>query len=294
MQSPTAQNSTDDASAIETPSGKGAGDENFPVGSWLLSARLRPHIAAFYAFARAIDDIADNPALPAAEKVARLERFAAALRDPAATDPALATAHRLCHSLVETGVSPRHGLDLIAAFKRDAVTPRTRDWRDLLDYCNLSANPVGRYLLDLHNENPDRYAAADGLCSVLQVLNHLQDCQDDYRQLDRVYLPADWLAEAGLGVEVLDQSSSPPPLRQVFDRCLDGCDDLLAAAADLPKHLSSRRLAAESAVILALARRLAARLRRDDPLARRVRLTRFDFAGRGLMALAALPFLRGG
>ena len=59
---PTA--TTDSAATIETPSGKDTAYENFPVGSWLLPAPLRPHIAKFYAFARAIDDIADNPDLP--------------------------------------------------------------------------------------------------------------------------------------------------------------------------------------------------------------------------------------
>ena len=48
---------------VETPSGKSTASENFPVGSFLLPARLRPHVAIFYGFARAIDDIADNPQL---------------------------------------------------------------------------------------------------------------------------------------------------------------------------------------------------------------------------------------
>ena len=64
------------AAEIETPSGKGAGDENFPVGSWLLPKALRPDVAAYYAFARAIDDIADNPDLPSGDKIKRLEGFA--------------------------------------------------------------------------------------------------------------------------------------------------------------------------------------------------------------------------
>ena len=67
------------SAALETPSGKSARDENFPVGSILLPARLRPHVMAFYAFARAADDIADNPALAPEDKVARLDRLAAAV-----------------------------------------------------------------------------------------------------------------------------------------------------------------------------------------------------------------------
>ena len=57
----------------ETPSGKGSGDENFPVGSWLLPARLRPHVATYYAIARATDDIADNPDLTPDDKLRRLD-----------------------------------------------------------------------------------------------------------------------------------------------------------------------------------------------------------------------------
>ncbi len=262
---------------VETPSGKGAGDENFPVGSWLLPARLRPHVAAFYRFARAIDDIADNPALAPDDKIARLSRFAAAITGAETGDPALGTAHRLRASLAETGVTAQHGLDLIAAFKRDATKPRTDDWTDLMDYCAVSANPVGRYLLDLHGEAVSGYPAADALCSALQVLNHLQDCQDDYRSLDRVYLPGDWLAAAGLGVETLDAARCAPGLRQVLDRCLDGVEDLLVAARRLPDRLRNGRLAMESAIIVRLAERLTLRLRRGDPLAGRVALGRLDF-----------------
>ena len=71
---------------IETPSGKGAGDENFPVGSWLLPRALRPHVAHFYAFARAIDDIADNPALAPAEKVRRLRAGETPIYEPGLED----------------------------------------------------------------------------------------------------------------------------------------------------------------------------------------------------------------
>src|SRR3546814_13215659 len=94
---------------VETPSGKGAADENFPVGSWLLPPALRPHVATYYAFARAIDDIADNPALAAEDKIARLAAFEAALTDPAADRPGLEKAARLRISLAETGATAEIG-----------------------------------------------------------------------------------------------------------------------------------------------------------------------------------------
>jgi squalene synthase HpnC len=277
--------------AIETPSGKGAGDENFQVGSWLLPAALRPHVAAFYAFVRAADDIGDNPRLSAEDKIARLDAFAHALTGPTAAAAALPKAQALRESLAATSVTPQHALDLLAAFKRDATKLRYRDWQDLLGYCALSASPVGRFLLDLHGERAELYAYSDPLCDALQVLNHLQDCQDDYRALNRVYLPLDSFAAAGIEVDELDRPSASPAMRQVLDRALDGVDGLLETARDLPYVLASRRLAAESGVIVAIARNLTALLRRRDPLASRVELgrPRFLFCGLSGLAMALRP-----
>jgi squalene synthase HpnC len=280
------------SASVETPSGKGAGDENFPVGSWLLPARLRPHVAAYYRFARAIDDIADNPDLEPGDKIARLDRFEKAVTGQDPGGPALATAQRMRESLRETGVTARHCVNLVAAFKQDAVKLRYGDWGDLLGYCAYSANPVGRYLLDLHGEEKSGYPFSDALCSALQVLNHLQDCQDDYRGLDRVYLPLDWMAAEGIEVTVLDEARSRPELRRVLDRCLDGVAELLVTARGLPDRLSSPRLAMESAVILRLAERLSVLLRADDPLAGRVALNRIDFALCGLRGVSAVCLRR--
>lgn len=266
----------------ETPSGKGARDENFPVGSFLLPARLRPHVAAYYAFARAIDDIADNPALEAEEKIRRLRAFDSALKGEPGYGPEYEKAHALRRSLLETGVTTARGSDLVAAFVQDAIKPRYASWDELLGYCALSANPVGRYLLDLHGEDPSAYRYSDALCTVLQIVNHLQDCGDDRRNLDRVYIIGDWLAEEGGAVEDLDADKTSPALRRVMDRMLTGCETLMEDARRLPSALKSRRLAMESAVIVKLAARLIALLRRRDPLARRVALSKLDFAAAGL------------
>jgi hydroxysqualene synthase len=266
---------------VETPSGKDAAGENFPVGSWLLPARLRPHVAVFYAFARAIDDIADNPALQPADKIARLDGFAAALTGENRS-PGFEKAVRLRASLIATNVTTQHGLDLVAAFKQDTIKLRYRDWDDLMGYCILSASPVGRYLLDLHGESRAGYPASDALCNALQVLNHLQDCQDDYRQLDRVYLPQDWMREAGATVEDLTVSRASASVRRVIDKCLDDTDRLIVQARALPGQLNSRHLAMESAVIVRIAEKLSQRLRRRDPLAMRVVLSKPAFLACGI------------
>ncbi len=264
---------TAEAATAETPSGKGAADENFPVGSFLLPARLRPHVATFYAFARAIDDIADNPDLEPADKVARLDGFDRALLGDS-DDPVYAKGRDIRESCAATGVPIDHCRDLIVAFKRDASKPRYDDWDDLMDYCRYSAAPVGRYLLDLHGESRDGYGASDALCSLLQVINHLQDCKDDYRELDRVYLPGDWMAAAGVTVADLDAPAASPGLRRVIDQCLDGVEELMATARVLAPLLSNRRLAMESAAIMRLAEKLTAMLRVRDPVAGRIELSK--------------------
>ena len=262
--------------AVETPSGKGRGDENFPVGSFLIRRDLRVHVHAFYRFARNADDIADNPDLSADDKIRRLDRMAAVLDGAAGEDSPAAVAMR--RSLAATGVTAQHCHDVLRAFRLDATKLRYRDWDDLMEYCRYSASPVGRQLLDLHGERRDAWPASDALCSALQVLNHLQDCGDDYRNLDRVYLPLDLMGEAGITIEALTSPVASTGLRAVIDGLLDRTDVLIAMAGDLPRGVRSRGLRWEAATIVDLARRLSRRLRRGDPLATRVALGKGDFA----------------
>lgn len=274
---------------IETPSGKGAGDENFPVGSWLLPKELRPDVAAYYAFARTIDDIADDPGLPPADKIARLEGFAAAINGTT-SDPAYAKAHAVRVMFERAGIAKRHGLDLISAFVQDATKTRYADWAELIDYCDRSASPVGRFLLDLHGEDSSLHPLSDALCNALQVINHLQDCAKDYAALDRVYLPRDWMEIEGASVRDLAHPAATPALRRVIDRALVGTEALLVEARKLPKALKHRRLAAETAVIVAVADTLTGRLRRRDPLAERVVLGPVGFARAAAAGLFKLWF----
>lgn len=273
--------------------------ENFPVASLLIARDLRPAVMAYYDVARAADDIADDAHLPAAEKLRLLDRIDAALTanvddraedlsraDDGWTRSALAAAARASQALSAHSVPVEHATRLLVAFRRDAVQPRTTDWPDLMDYCAKSAAPVGRFLLDLHGEDPDHRPASDALCSALQVLNHLQDCGDDYRSLDRIYLPADWLAEEGVPDSDLAAPRSSAGLRRVLDRCLGEVAALLARARPLPGRLRSVRLALETAVILALADALAGRLAASDPLAGRVQVPKPAMLGHAALAVS--------
>lgn len=262
--------------ALETPSGKDQETENFPVASVILAKRHRSHVKSFYDFARAADDVADNPDLSGVEKIKRLNVFEDVLVGASGAG-GLEKAEKLRVSLRSCNVTDQHARDLLAAFRMDAEKNRYASWQELLDYCELSANPVGRFLLDLHDEDPAGYRQSDALCTVLQVLNHLQDCGDDRREIDRVYIPGDWVEQFGSSLRVLEADKSDPGFRKVLDRMLDECDELIAIAEQLPSHLADTRLAINSATIICLARRLARRLRRGDPLAERVALSKSDF-----------------
>ncbi len=259
---------------VEVWSGKDRGDENFPVGSILIDRKLRPHVHAYYAFARNADDIADSPTLQSADKIARLNVMEAVLTGQ--RDTGSPSAARLRTSLAQTKVPSVHATDLLIAFRADATKSRYATIDELYHYCRYSAVPVGRYLIDLHRETHESYAASDALCVSLQILNHLQDCAKDLAQLDRCYLPQALLDHFGASVEDVRRPKETPGLRRVFVTLLDRIDRLNQAAAELPQITRNRRLRLESAVILRLARRLARRLAQNDPLATRVKLSKTD------------------
>ena len=275
MTAESAARRDESARSVETPSGKWRGAENFPVGSRLIRRDLRPHVHAFYRFARNADDIADNPALSPADKVCRLDRMAAILDGAPGGDSPSAIGMR--ESLAETGTTAQHCHDVLHAFRLDATKLRYHDWNDLMAYCRYSASPVGRQLLDLHGESRETWPASDALCSALQVLNHLQDCAADYRLLNRVYLPTRDLAAEGIGVETLAARASCPRLRRVLDGMLNRTETLVTSARSLAPQVVSSGLRWECGVIIELAARLLRRLRRSDPLADRVRLKKSDF-----------------
>jgi squalene synthase HpnC len=235
---------------------------------------------AFYRFARAADDIADHSTASETEKLAGLAAMRAGLDGAGAEE---ATALRAV--MAEHGLDPAHAHDLLTAFERDVTVRRYADWDSLVDYCHYSAMPVGRYVLDVHGEDRACWPASDALCTALQVINHLQDCGKDYRALDRVYLPAEMLAETGARVEDLAAPAASPALLAAISLTAERTRALLAESAPFAGMIRDRRLAAEVAVIQRLAESLVARLLTRDPLSQRVHHGK---AEAGLLALGAV------
>ncbi len=253
--------------AADFASGKGHRDENFPVASRLIRPELRPAILAFYRFVRAADDVADHADAAPKEKLEQLARMEAGLRGQAGASP---EADSLRTILQVRGLSDRHALDLLEAFRRDVTKLRYADWADLMDYCRYSAAPVGRFVLDAHGESPTLWPANDALCSALQVINHLQDCAKDYRSIDRVYIPLDVLEANGTSVEALAATRASPGLRKTIEQLAQRTQTLLEQSRPFAAEIADRRLALEVGVIQTLAESLAARLTRRDPLSERV------------------------
>ncbi len=261
-------------------SGKGHRDENFPVASWLIHPRHRGIILSFYNFVRTADDIADHAALPPDRKLALLDRLDAGLTGQNDTDT---VAVRLRGELAERKLSPKHAQDLLAAFKLDVTKLRYRDWDDLIGYCSLSAMPVGRFVLDVHGESRDTWPANDALCAALQIINHLQDCREDYLNLDRVYVPLDALAAAGAAVAALGGERASASLLSCLHRLAERTERLLGESDVFSLLIEDRRLGLEVSVINTLAHRLTALLMRRDPLSERVHLPLPAVAGLSLV-----------
>jgi hydroxysqualene synthase len=266
-------------------SGKGDRDENFPVASLLIHPRHRNVILAFYNFVRTADDIADHPALPPQQKLSLLDRLDAGLDGESDDDVA---AVRLRAALAERNLSPKHAHDLLAAFKLDVTKLRYRDWDDLIGYCLLSAMPVGRFVCDVHGESRAVWPANDALCAALQIINHLQDCRSDYRNLDRVYIPLDALAAGGTNVEALGQERASPALLDCLHRLAARTERLLGDSDVFCSLINDWRLGLEVSVINILAHRLTRILMVRDPLRDPVHLR-----GPAVAGLTTLGFLRG-
>jgi squalene synthase HpnC len=257
-------------------SGKGHRDENFPVASFLIRPRHRGAILAFYNFVRTADDIADHATLAPEQKLALLDRLEGGLLGANTED---ASAVWLRAALAERSLAPKHAQDLIAAFKLDVTKLRYRDWDDLISYCSLSAMPVGRFVCDVHGESRSVWPANDALCAALQIINHLQDCKEDYLNLDRVYVPQDALAAAGTIAEALAADRASPALLDCLRKLAGRTERLLCESDGFALQINDTRLALEVAVINTLAHRITALLKSRDPLSERVHLGAPTVAG---------------
>jgi squalene synthase HpnC len=176
--------------------------ENFPVASRFLPARMRPHVAAVYAFARLADDMADEGERAPADRIADLDAWDACLNAAALGAVERGEAHAgvflaLRHTIEECRLPVDLLHDLISAFRQDVTVTRYATWADLMDYCRRSANPVGRLVLRIAGyDRSDLDAASDAVCTALQLTNFWQDLEVDWAK-GRLYIPSSAWQPAG-------------------------------------------------------------------------------------------------
>ena len=277
------------SSVAELQSGKGHSDENFPVASFLIAPKNRAPVMAFYRFVRAADDVADSATAAPEEKLRLLEQMRQSLTGESNAVPEGVALRAI---LTERSLSTVHALDLLEAFRRDCTKLRYRDWDDLIDYCRYSAMPVGRFVLDVHGETENLWPANDALCAALQVINHLQDCAKDYRELNRVYIPEPLLAGAGIGVEALGQDKANPALAGVICGLARKNAELLEISRPFAAAIKDGRLSLEVDLIQTLADDLNTMLIHRDPLSQGVHHSKVDVAALFVKRFPAFALMR--
>jgi squalene synthase HpnC len=230
--------------------------ENFPVASWLCPPRLRPAVAAIYRFARTADDIADEGQAGAAQRLTDLANYRDELTrclEKAAGSAAVPTPERWPGVFGPLGLAiARHDLpgdllhDLLSAFEQDVryteQQHRYASTDELLGYCRLSANPVGRMLLHLYSVKDARsLQQSDQICSALQLINFWQDVSRDLPQ-GRCYLPADTLQRHGLQVADFERAEleATPDRRAVIAELCAYARGLMQLGAPLARRVPGR------------------------------------------------------
>jgi squalene synthase HpnC len=224
-----------------------AGSENFPVASRLLPRRQRGHLMALYGYARLVDDAGDEAP---GDRTALLSAIEADLDRVYAGEPAQ---HPLLRELAKTVVAcdlPRAPLQaLLEANRRDQVISRYATFDELVAYCDLSANPVGRLVLHVFDvATPERIALSDDVCTALQLAEHWQDVVEDLGR-GRIYLPAEDLERFGVREDDLARSPAPESVRALMDFEVRRAREILDRGAPLVRTLRGRPRLAVAAFV---------------------------------------------
>ena len=217
--------------------------ENFPVASWLCPARLRPAIQAIYQFARTADDIADEGTAAAAERLALLDGYRAALLRAHAGDGSGQWSDvfaPLARSIRQHALPLQPLTDLLSAFAQDTANPTYPDRAALLDYCARSANPIGRLLLHLCDiDAPADLARSDAVCSALQLINFWQDLTIDLPR-GRHYVPQADAKRHGLDARTLTAGSNSDASRALVRDLCGWARETMQAGSPLVHRLPGR------------------------------------------------------
>jgi squalene synthase HpnC len=215
--------------------------ENFPVASLLLPRQLRRPVALIYRFAREADDFADEGDAPADVRLDQLDGFRRELHKIETGAPSeIPWFSNLAQIIREHGLPLSAFADLLSAFSQDVTKTRYASYEEVLDYCERSANPVGRLLLVLYGAaGREQLIWSDAICSSLQLINFLQDIAIDYAK-DRVYLPQDEMLRYGVTEEQIAHGETGGRWKEFMAFQVDRARSLLYSGAPLGRALKGR------------------------------------------------------
>lgn len=272
--------------AIAARAGSQMGAENFPVALRLLPSAVRADLSTVYRFARFVDDVGDEAPGGPAQRLVLLDTVEAQLRAlPGSVE--LAPIGALAPMVGSGRVPLQPFLHLVEANRLDQRRSDYETFEDLLQYCRLSAAPVGRIVLHLADAaSPQALRLSDSVCAALQVLEHCQDVNEDARA-GRVYLPAEELRTAGVSRGMLSGSVTTAGLRDVTARQVARARRMLADGRPLVRLLHGwARIAVAAFVAGGLATADALDRADHDVLARAVHPSRIGTARHALALLA--------
>ena len=214
--------------------------ENFPVASFLIPAYYRKDIVIVYWFARTADDIADEGYISKEERLIKLGEFEEDFKKSLNGQNISENFNGLAKIIGNRNLSETNFLKLIKAFRQDITKLRYENFNEILQYCDNSANPVGRILLEIFNiKNEAAVAASDNICTALQLTNFLQDTVIDY-QKGRLYYPFQELNKFLVTENMFELKENNPNIKQLIKQNIERIQVLFNQGKNLLNFLSGR------------------------------------------------------
>lgn len=252
--------------------------ENFPVASFLLPKSIRGDVALYYRFAREADDMADEGNITETERLDKLNQYEKDLRDALAGSSDKSFQVALVESIRSRSINHQHFFDLISAFKQDVVKSRYYTFDEILHYCNRSANPIGRILLELQSiHSEEAVKMSDSICTALQLTNFCQDISRDVEK-GRIYFALDEMSRFSVNEKDILKKNATQSVLNLIKFNVERTDEMFLHGEGLYNYISGS-FKLEIKWTVKGGREVLNKIRRQnyDTLNKRPKLTKLDF-----------------